>query len=123
MSMIKIYVIQNKDQSLSIVSPNTRNAIEFMLDPFFYSILRNDLFFYRIVAGELKFDQKLKSIYPFRTKEDKIIDLKDQLSKSDYKVVKCIEAQMVGDLMPYDSKKLHDEREKIRRLIRELEEQ
>jgi transcriptional regulator NrdR family protein len=51
-----------------------------------------------------------------------IDNLKQQLQKSDYKVVKCAEANLLGKKkMPYDVKAITDEREKIREQITELE--
>ena len=43
------------------------------------------------------------------------------LEATDYKVIKCLEAVLCGEEMPYDIKALHDEREGYRRIINENE--
>ena len=50
-----------------------------------------------------------------------IDELKAQLAAGDYKVTKCLEAQIAGDEMPYDFAALRAERQAIRKLINELE--
>lgn len=47
--------------------------------------------------------------------------LKDKLSGSDYKVIKCYEASLTGGEMPYDVAAIHAERQTIRDRINELE--
>lgn len=47
--------------------------------------------------------------------------LKAQLASTDYKVIKCYEAQMVGEELPYDIVALHAERQALRDRINELE--
>jgi hypothetical protein len=51
-----------------------------------------------------------------------IITLKQQLSDTDYKVIKNMEAQLVNEELPYDSVTLHAERQALRDKINELEE-
>ena len=53
--------------------------------------------------------------------QDKIAILKEQLSSTDYKIIKCSEAQLVGEELPYDITALHAERQAIRNQINELE--
>ena len=43
------------------------------------------------------------------------------LEATDYKVIKCLEAVLCGEEMPYDIKALHEEREGYRRIINENE--
>ena len=50
-----------------------------------------------------------------------IEQLKAQLASTDYKVVKCSEAQMAGEELPYDIVALHAERQALRDKINELE--
>lgn len=57
----------------------------------------------------------------YNERVDEIADLKEQLSSSDYKVIKCMEASFCGEEMPYDIKVLHAEREGLRNRINELE--
>ena len=50
-----------------------------------------------------------------------ISELKAQLEATDYKIIKCSEAQLVGEELPYDIVALHSERQAIRYQINELE--
>ena len=50
-----------------------------------------------------------------------IDELKAQLASSDYKVIKCMEAQLAGEKMPYNIEAIHAERQAIRDLINALE--
>lgn len=52
---------------------------------------------------------------------NEIEQLKSNLDESDYKVIKCFEAQMTGGEMPYDIAALHRERQALRDKINELE--
>lgn len=47
--------------------------------------------------------------------------LKSELQESDYKVIKCAEAMVVGAEMPYDVASLHKVRQALRDKINELE--
>ena len=51
----------------------------------------------------------------------RIEDLKAQLTGSDYKVIKCQEAMLMGAPMPYDVGNLHTSRQEIRDKINSLE--
>lgn len=53
---------------------------------------------------------------------NKIADLKQQLTDSDYKVIKCYEASLTGEEQPYDIKELHTKRQSLRQQINELQE-
>lgn len=55
--------------------------------------------------------------------EDNINNLKEQLSATDYKVIKCMEASLIGEQLPYNIKNLHKSREELRNKINELEKQ
>ena len=50
-----------------------------------------------------------------------IAELKAELNSTDYKIIKCSEAQMVGEELPYDIAALHAERQALRDKINELE--
>ena len=52
-----------------------------------------------------------------------IDSLKAQLSATDYKIIKCSEAQLVGEELPYNIEELHNERQALRDQINELEAQ
>ena len=54
-------------------------------------------------------------------KRVKIRKLKEQLSTTDYKVIKCAECLITGREMPYDAEELHAQRQAIRDEINELE--
>ena len=55
------------------------------------------------------------------TVEEQITSLKIQLSSTDYKIIKCSEAQLLGEELPYDIVSLHVERQALRDKINELE--
>lgn len=71
-------------------------------------------------------DETYKRIYVIIKDKEKIFNkisfLKQQLSESDYKVIKNMEAQLVNEELPYDSVTLHAERQALRDKINELEE-
>lgn len=56
-------------------------------------------------------------------REARIWELKDQLAQGDYKIIKCAEAQLTGEPMPYDIEALVAERNAMRAEINELEAQ
>lgn len=56
-------------------------------------------------------------------REQRIWALKEQLAQGDYKIIKCAEAQLTGEEMPYDIAALVAERNEYRAEINELEEQ
>ncbi len=56
-------------------------------------------------------------------KEQQIRNLQCDLSSTDYKVIKCFEAQMLGQAMPYDIEEVHSERQQIRDQINQLQEE
>lgn len=51
----------------------------------------------------------------------KIEDLKASLTDTDYQVIKCYEASLIGAPMPYDVTELHTSRQEIRDKINSLE--
>ena len=53
--------------------------------------------------------------------QERIVRLKQALADSDYKVIKCAEAQMAGVELPYNIAELHAERQELRDMINELE--
>lgn len=53
--------------------------------------------------------------------QERIVRLKQTLADSDYKVIKCAEAQMAGAELPYNITELHAERQELRDMINELE--
>lgn len=65
--------------------------------------------------------------FRYETVEDKkkikkeIETLKASISSTDYKVIKCYEAVLIGEKLPYDIAVLHNERQEIRNRINELQ--
>ncbi len=51
------------------------------------------------------------------------MELESQLSGGDYKIIKCAEAQAVGDPLPYDAAKLHADRQAKRDRINAIEDE
>lgn len=47
--------------------------------------------------------------------------LKEQISSTDYKIIKCSECSLAGIELPYDIKALNEERQALRDRINELE--
>lgn len=54
-------------------------------------------------------------------REQRIWQLKDLLAQGDYKIIKCAEAQLTNEPMPYDVATLVAERNAMRAEINELE--
>ena len=52
---------------------------------------------------------------------NEINTLKESLNNSDYKVIKCYEASLCGEEMPYDIKAIRSERQAIRDKINQIE--
>ena len=53
--------------------------------------------------------------------EDKVNAARDMLATTDYKVIKCMEAYLCGESLPYDIRELHAERDERRKVINENE--
>lgn len=53
--------------------------------------------------------------------EREIKALKASIEASDYKIIKCYEASLIGEELPYNIEELHKERQIIRNRINELE--
>lgn len=52
---------------------------------------------------------------------NKIQELKEELANTDYHVLKCYEAKVMGLDLPYDAQKIHEERQRLRNSINSLE--
>jgi hypothetical protein len=50
-----------------------------------------------------------------------IRELVEKLETDDYKIIKCYEAYLVGEELPYDIKELHERRQSIRNEINKLQ--
>lgn len=64
---------------------------------------------------------RYERVYDVQKKRNEIQRLKDSLTSSDYKVIKCYEASLVGQELPYDITSLHTERQALRQQINQLE--
>ncbi|OHE41464.1 MAG: hypothetical protein A2Y16_05340 [Tenericutes bacterium GWF2_57_13] len=112
----------NDGKGVMLVPASDNHDQVFDLLPDEYERLRQNPEFYRLEGGVLVFDEaRYQLFFPTKSAPEKIAYLKDQLVATDYKVIKCMEATLAGDLLPYDSVLLHREREKIREQIRYLE--
>ncbi len=60
----------------------------------------------------------VKSAYKMKIKED---GYKKELAEGDYKIIKCMEASLTGEALPYDIEELREERNEVRRKINDLE--
>lgn len=54
-------------------------------------------------------------------KYGEIESYKAQIAESDYKIIKCAEAQILGAEMPYNVVELHERRQALRDKINEVE--
>ncbi len=83
----------------------------------------NDGFAVRIVAVEYEdhIGYEYEKVINPQYYRNKIQDLKNELASTDYKVIKCYEASLVGEAMPYDTQELHTSRQYIRDSINALE--
>lgn len=71
-------------------------------------------------AGE-RISYRYESVFDTRKVRQEIQDLKDLLTASDYKVIKCYEASLAGLALPYDIDDLHTQRQQARDQINALE--
>lgn len=76
---------------------------------------------YKVVDGALVKDETRVIPEREKTPQERIAELKKQLSASDYKVIKCAECQLLGLEMPYDIEDLYAKRQSIRDQINTLE--
>lgn len=56
-------------------------------------------------------------------KQAVIDSLKAQIAEGDYKVIKCAEAQLMGEELPYNVTELHAQRQALRDEINKLEQE
>ncbi len=67
-------------------------------------------------------DGKIVLVWKAYPNYEAIEKLKKQLAETDYKVIKCNEASLIGEELPYDMTEVHEERQEIRDEINRLEE-
>lgn len=70
---------------------------------------------YNVVDGKVVVEWKAYPNY------EAIAALKDKLTSSDYKIIKCYEATLAKEELPYDIGELRSERQEIRNEINRLE--
>lgn len=66
-------------------------------------------------------DGKIILVWKAYPNYEAIEKLKKKLTSSDYKIIKCYEASLVGKELPYDINEVHKERQEIRDEINRLE--
>lgn len=71
-------------------------------------------------AGDsIKF--KYERVFDFQRRREEIKQLQDELTATDYKVIKCYEASLAGEELPYDFPTLRAERQAMRQQINQIE--
>jgi hypothetical protein len=86
------------------------------------SFLKNNFPFVNYVNNELTLNNTLKNTTQIiLQKENRINDLKVMLSSSDYKIIKCYEASLLSEEMPYNLEELLAQRKAWREEINALE--
>lgn len=71
-------------------------------------------------AGE-RISYRYKTVFDTQKVRREIQKLKDDLTASDYKVIKCYEASLAGTTLPYNIDDLHTQRQQTRDRINALE--
>lgn len=78
-----------------------------------------------VVAEAVEEAEKISWAYTekpdIRGMHKKIKALQDDLASTDYKVIKCYEANLVGEQPPYDVQNLHSSRQALRDKINSIE--
>lgn len=72
-------------------------------------------------AGE-RISYRYDTVFDTQKVRREIQELKNQLTADDYKVIKCYEASLLGEQLPYDIAQIHRTRQDIRARINILEE-
>lgn len=83
-----------------------------------------DGYFVRVTpfdAGE-RISYRYETVFDTQKVRREIQELKAQLTADDYKVIKCYEASLLGEQLPYDISQIHRTRQELRAKINELEE-
>lgn len=69
------------------------------------------------IVDVIRNDEEINQIQTLIT----INELKDELQSEDYKIIKCYEASLAGQDLPYDILELKNKRDALREQINELE--
>lgn len=80
-------------------------------------------YFVRIIPYDegTKISYRYDMVFDTQRVRTEIQELKDRLTNEDYKIIKCYEANLLGQKLPYDIKQIHEERQNYRDRINELE--
>lgn len=108
--------------SITRMANSTQEELDKLPDPEFQDCYKH--IDEQFILDEEKYNTKLKNKNRLINNIDiqkQIFELKTELSDGDYKIIKCYEAQMAGEVLPYDILEIHKERNKIRNEINELE--
>lgn len=73
-------------------------------------------------AGE-RISYRYDTVFDTQKVRRGIEELKARLADDDYKIIKCYEASLLGNELPYDISALHRSREEVRAIINEMEKQ
>jgi hypothetical protein len=85
---------------------------------------RNNFNFLKYINGKIIIDEELKnSLNVFNTKNNRLNELKYNLEKTDYKIIKCYEAFMRQQPLPYNLEELSIQRDAWRAEINQLEQE
>jgi glyoxylate utilization-related uncharacterized protein len=104
-----------EDESNVVILPNPEDEAHFVEYYMHYNKDGFDQAHFEAAMAQKELEQAKAEV------QVQIDELKAQLSTSDYKVIKCMEAQLAGEEMPYDIEAIHTERQAIRDKINELE--
>lgn len=103
----------------------TENNREKLPDFTYYNVMNC----YKYIDNEFIFDEAKYAKVQEEEKKSRerfdisveIENLKKELYNTDYKVIKCYEAQLAGEDLPYNIVEIHSERNRLRARINELE--
>jgi hypothetical protein len=104
-----------EDESKVVILPNPEDEAHFVEYYMHYNKDGFDQAHFEAAMAQKELEQAKAEA------QAQIDELKVQLASSDYKVIKCMEAQLAGEEMPYDIEAIHAERQAIRDKINELE--
>lgn len=121
---MKYEIILDENNYVSSIVHNSDER-DYYDDEFIFNTFYKDghkINFYHLVNGEYIFDEdkEQKEIIKEQVKEE-IAKLKQELSSTDYQIIKCSEYQLLGFVAPYDIFTLHTNRQVLRDKINELE--
>ena len=119
---MELYIYRTKDKSIILKIENVLSYTdkEVVTTNCIYSPLADDV---ELSSKEDCSETLRKNLIQENEIESQITSLKSQLSSTDYKIIKCSEAQLLGEELPYDIASLHSERQVLRDKINELEQQ